>query len=144
MSNLLQLLHIYQAAGAAGPTVDTSVITDHYRYRFSGTCQCNVKIDNDGDFYKSTNTGGYGASAGTYRTSGGGADVWVERSIDSGTLTLDSISTNRLSTLADRFLGVSRSSTGSKLCTVTLSFYDASVGGNLLGTKQITLEAERG
>jgi hypothetical protein len=142
--SLLSLYSLLDDDAGGGPTVDVSVITDHYRFRVSGTCQCNVKLDNDGDHYESTNTGTYGASEGTFRTSGAGNEVFVERSIDSGTLTTDGLAGGRASCAADRILGVSRSTTGSKICTLTLSFYDASSGGNLLGTKQITVEAERG
>lgn len=118
-------------------------MTDHFNYKVSGTCQANVKCDNDGDWYESNNTGGYSTSEGNWLVTGLNSEVWVERTLDVGTLTTDA-GTGRLVCSTDRIFGVSRSSAGSKQCTLTFEFFDAAVGGNSLGSKQIILDAEQG
>ena len=144
MPSLLNLFSLFEDdASGGGPTVDVSVITVHLRYKISGTCVCNVKCDADGDWYESTNTGGYGVSEGSWLTSGLNSEVWIERVLDVGTLTTDPGS-GRLICSSDRIYGVSATAVASKVCTLTFNFYDAASGGNLLGTKQIVLDAEAG
>jgi hypothetical protein len=133
------------AAGASGPTVITTYILSNSNTRTSGLCVAYVKIDADGDFYKSDNTGAYGAATGNWLDSGGSDEVWVARTIDSGTLSTDGIGTGRVQCNTDRALGTTKSTPdGSKACTFTLNFYDAASGGNLLASKQITTTATFG
>ena len=130
-----------RGAGVSGPAVDTSVITDLENFRvFSSPCYARVKCDNDGDWYESNNAGSYSAAEGTWLTSGLNSEVWIERTIDSGTLTTDAGS-GRLACSVDRVFDVQRSTFGAKTCTLTFEFWDAASGGNSLGTKQIVLTA---
>ena len=131
------------AAAGGGPTVDTSVITAHLRYKLTGTCVCNVKCDADGDWYESNNTGGFSTSEGSWLTSGTTSEVWIERTLVVGTLTTDPGS-GRLATTTDRIYGVSATAVGSKTCTVTFEFWDAASGGNSLGSKTVAISAEAG
>jgi len=117
------------------PNVNASTAT-------AGECDCFFKIDNDGDYYESAATGLYGASSGTWLTAGTTSQVWVERTIVSGSLDLDTIGASRVATTTDREIGVTRVAPGFATANVTLDFYDAASGGNLLDTADINLSAE--
>lgn len=109
---------------------------------FISACYTQVKIDNDGDLYKSTNVGGYGSSYETWLDAGLNSQVWVQRVIVAGTLNADAGS-GRLSCVSDRIFGIIRVTGGTKSTTINLNFYDAASGGNLLDTQQVVLLAER-
>lgn len=126
-----------------GPAVDMSVITDLSNFRGTGTCFADVKCDADGDWYESNNAGTFGASEGSWLDNGLNSEVWVERTVDLGTLSTD-WGAGRLICSSDRILGVQQASTGVNEATVTIEFFDADVDGNSLGSKQIVLTADRG
>lgn len=113
-------------------------------YSNSSPCIANVKIDNDGSVYRSNAAGAYGAASQVWLDAGQNSDVWVERTIDAGSLDTDTIGASRVAMTSDRTVGV-QDSNGSfaikATATVTVSFYDAASGGNLLDTATITLTA---
>lgn len=124
----------------SGPEISTTFITNNTQSTSFGTCYARLKLDNDGGVYLSNSFGTYGTSLGDWLVSGLNSEVWVQRSISSGTLDTDSIGAGRVVLSTDRVVGVETSS-GTKACTLTLQFYDAASGGNLLGSKEITLSA---
>jgi hypothetical protein len=129
---------------ASGPTVITTNIQSNSTSRNIGVCVCYVKIDSDGDFYKSDETGSY-SSNGNWLDSGAANEVWVARTITAGTLSKDDIGTGRTSCSSDLEIGTTKSfPDGNKSCTFTLNFYDAASGGNLLASKSITTIATYG
>jgi hypothetical protein len=99
----------------------------------SSPATAEIRIDNDGDLYYSDATGAYGAAEGTWLTQGSTSNVWVERTIVSGTLDTDTIGAGRVSMTTNRFMGVVRSTVGTKTATVSVEFFDAAAGGNSLG-----------
>ena len=109
----------------------------------SGTVYANYKIDSDGSIYKSTSNGGYGSAFETWLDNGNPDDVWVERSLISGTLSTDDIGGSRVQCNSDIEIGVTRSIVGEKAATAQLDFYDSETGGNLLDTATISLSATR-
>jgi hypothetical protein len=123
--------------------VDTSIITAASTLRAVGTATSNVKCDSDGDWYESSNTGGYSTSEGEWLKSGVNSDVWVQRTINLGTLTTDP-GAGRWICSTDREYGVERATQGSKSCTLTFEFFNAASGGRSLGSKQIVISAEQG
>ncbi len=119
--------------------------TSNSTYRF-GTSPCisNVKIDNDGNVYKSDETGAYSGADQQWLDVGLNSEVWVERSIDVGSLDTDQIGAGRVAMTSDRAIGVNDTTplfADTTTATVTLSFYDAASGGNLLDTATVTLTA---
>jgi hypothetical protein len=68
--------------------------------------------------------------------------VWVERTVNSGTLDTDTIGASRVVCSTDRIVGITRSSAGTDTANVTLEFFDAASGGNSLDTATIALSAE--
>jgi hypothetical protein len=89
---------------------------------------------------RSNNAGSYFVD-GVWLVTGLNSEVWVERTLDSGTLTTDHIGSGRLSLVASPISDVRRSTNGFKTCTLTYEFFDAASMGNSLGSKQIVLTA---
>ena len=108
---------------------------------FTPPCIANVKVDSDGDLYRSDETGVY-SSYETWLDAGSNTQVWVQRTIISGTLSTDAGS-SRLACTSDRIFGVTVAgpNTGVKTCVIDLKFYDAASGGSLLDTQRVTLTA---
>lgn len=109
--------------------------------RVGAACQANWKADNNGNKYESNNVGSNTLYQ-QWLISGSTSEVWLERTIVSGSLTLDTIGSGRVISTTDRKLGVTRTTSGFKNCTCTVRFYDASSGGNLLATGSLVLSAE--
>lgn len=101
--------------------------------------QADVRVDNDGDLWESDG-GGTFTSYETWLDAGLNSQVWVERTIISGTLNVDAGS-GRLACTADRVFGVTQSFEGTKTCVIDLDFWDAASGGSLLDTQRVDLEA---
>lgn len=124
-------------------SIDTSVITSNSQVRFGATCTSYVKLDSDGDYYESGNTGIFGSSEGTYLTSGLNSEVWVSYALDSGSsLSVGGSAGTRFALTSDRTFGNTQSSSGTRSSTITFSFHDAATGGNVIATKQITISAQ--
>ena len=130
----------FQTLYPTGPSVSWNGQTIS-NVRFGGACQANWKADNDGSKYKSDNVGTYSFYK-VWLTSGLNSEVWVERTITAGSLTLDTIGASRVIMTTDRQLGVTKTTSGFKTATVTVKFYDAASGGNLLATGTLNLQAE--
>lgn len=131
----MSLLALYSvlATHSTGPTVAMLgiLLTNS---RSSGVCKADVKLGSDGDVYESDNTGAFGASTDTWLDAGSNTQVWVERTISTGTLSTDGIGAGRVAMTSDRTIGVTRSTSGSKQATGNFRFYDAASGGTLLHT----------
>ena len=109
--------------------------------RFDATCYAGVTVATDGGLDSGN------ASNSTYTfyeqwlDAGSNSDVWVERTIISGSLWADAGS-GRLVCSTARNFAVRRTSLGTSVCVIDLKFYDAASGGNLLDTQRVTLSAE--
>jgi len=141
----MSLLALYSvlAAHATGPVVGMLGILMNNN-RGTGICFANIKLGSDGDVYESSPSGAYGASSDTWLDSGLNSQVWVERTISTGTLSTDGIGAGRVAMTSDRIIGVSRSTTGSKQATGNFRFYDAASGGTLLETATWDITATKG
>ena len=123
-------------SGGAGPTVSVTYGGD----AVSGTnnptyAGCTLRAD--GTLYKNTNITGAAPNVSYYEDwldSGSSADVWVSRSITAGDLETDDIGTGRVNCNQQIDLYVEDTDAGasSQNCLLTLNFYDAPTGGNLL------------
>lgn len=111
--------------------------------RQDADCHARYKIDNDQFIYKSDEAGNYGASFEEYVLVGSATDYYVERTINSGSLDVDDIGGSRVNLGTDREIAVIDTTIDGnpKTANVTLDFYDAATGGNLLDTADITLTA---
>jgi hypothetical protein len=136
------LRQLQATMGRSGPVVSPSA-HNIQNARVAADCQANFKVDNDGDEYESDNVGGYGASSGTWLDSGLNSEVWVERTVNSGTLDTDTIGASRVSCTGDQIVGITRTTIGTDNADVDIDYYDAASGGTLIGTQNILLQAER-
>ena len=105
--------------------------------------QAGVYYFTSGQEYSCTDAGSYTVSRGNWLDVGDNADVWVERTIVTGTLTIDGIGGGRNRMTSSRKLEVQRPTNGTSTCTVTVKMYDAQSGGNLLDEATIVLTAWR-
>ncbi len=112
------------------------------RTRAGATCHATLKFDADGDKYKSNNQGNFSAAYKTWLTLGLNSEIWVERTINSGTLAVDTIGGSRVLMTSDRALGIVKTSSGIGTANITVDFYDAASDGNLLATGTLNLSAE--
>lgn len=115
----------------------------HFTFVFpAGLCVSNVRVSSDGNYYESNNAGSYSSADEAWLEAGNAADVWMERTITSGTLTTDDVGASRVNLgSGDYDLGVTAGSGTTKSCSFTLDFYDASSGGTLLDSANITTDA---
>ena len=130
---------------SSGPTVELGNKIHLTFTDLEGVAISNVRLHSNGNYYESNinGDGTFGAADELWLESGSAGDVWVERSITSGTLTTDDIGGSRVSLASGSFtMGVTTVSSGTKTCSFTLSFYDAASGGNLLDTAAITTTAD--
>ena len=103
-----------------------------------------LQINSSGVEWSSNAAGSYNVGRGVWLDSGLNSEVWVERTIDSGTLDVDAgsgrlvLSTTRTYEKHDATIPG-----GSQTCTVTYDYWDAASGGNLLDSVQIVHTAER-
>jgi len=126
------------------PTVDWNGQL-HSTTRNGQVCFSAWKNDNDGGKYVSNNAGAFVAGAyKTWLTAGGNSQVWIERTIITGSLATD-FGAGRQLTNGDKVLMVLDAvATGSpSVATVTIDYWDAASGGNNLATGLLTLRAER-
>lgn len=98
------------------------------------------KVDEDGDLYSKI-TGGSFIAYETWLDVGTNNQVWVERTIISGTLTIDP-GAGRLACTAERIYTVLQVGEGQKVCVIDLKWYDAVSGGSLLDTQRVTLTGD--
>jgi hypothetical protein len=121
---------------AAAPVVTTSS-ANCWRSTDAGVAYANLAFNSDGDEYMNptfpATSPATTVSRGTWLTSGSAADVWVERTIDSGSLSTDP-GTGRHNLATTRTFGVYAGLGGFVTAYVTFKFYDAATGGNLLHT----------
>ena len=112
--------------------------------RGASPCYSGIKIDADNNIYSSGLTGTYvGVHDSDYVKNGTTSQVYVERTINTGALTTDGIGASRVVCSTDRTVECidTDSGAGSVDCNLTVSFYDAASGGNLLDTATYDLSA---
>jgi hypothetical protein len=97
-----------------------------------------VKVDSDGGLYAGTPSYSFYE---TWLDAGSNTQVWVQRTIISGSLNTDAGS-GVLACTSDRAFGVLQSVVGSTTCVIDLKFYSDSGGTQLLDTQRVTLFAQ--
>lgn len=127
---------------ASGPSV---VMADqnHSTFRVSGSpAFASIRVDSDGKWYLDSTNGQntFGTATGTWLASGLNSEVWIERTVNSGSLSFDGIGTGRVAMTSDRLMSIN--TTSMKTVNFTLRFYDAASGGNLLNTANVILSTE--
>ncbi len=130
-------------AQTSGPEVSATA-NGQVNSLLSQTCYAGVQFNTSGEeFEVVASNGNYSQSQGDWLTSGSSSDVWVERSITSGTWNSSDPGAGRLQLSTSRSFRVIRSTTGIQSVTGSFDFWDAASGGNnLQSTSSATYSAE--
>lgn len=134
---------IFAALGtvSSGPTINTAVILSNNTAN-TGICYSRVKLDSNGSYYRSYFNNTYNPTpTGAWLSSGLNTQVWVSRTIQSGSLSVDDIGTGRVALTTIRDMGLVKPNLGTNSCTFTFHFWDAATGGTNIASKQITVSA---
>ncbi len=103
-----------------------------------------LQINTDGVEWSSNSAGTYNVGRGVWLDEGDSSQVWVERTLDSGTLDVDpGAGRLRLDTTRTYEKHDTTIPGGAETCTVTYDYYDAPSGGNLLDSVTLVHTAER-
>lgn len=124
-----------------GPTVIVNPLKTIGDVAPGGTAYAYFGVFADGDLYSSKTGTTPNVSYETWLDGGSNTQVWVERTINSGTLDTD-WGASRVACTSDRVLGVSASGGATQACNVTVDFYDAASGGTLLDSQTLILDAD--
>lgn len=129
----------------SGPTVAPASSGVSYS-GVGATIYARVMFGADGVQYRnaSATSTSMTTSVTTWLTSGLSSQVWVQRTVNSGSLNLDPGS-GRLQLNSDRTFGVQDVTIagGSVSANLTFRFYDAASGGSEIGSCTLTLTANR-
>ncbi len=121
-------------AGAHGGLVVSPLGTSIFNSRVGADCFAGVRFNNDGTEQASDNVGTFNVSRFNWLDQGAAVQVWVERTINSGTLDWMDAGAGRLQLNTTRSFGNTRTTIGMDTTNVTFDFYDAASGGKLLAT----------
>jgi len=141
LQHLFAILGDEAAASLSVIVAPTASVTD---YEFSSTAYAWYQVDSDGDIKTSTTSASPTVVQETWLDAGLNSQVWVEASISGTALEAGSSATgSRLACTSDRKWGYTAGPGVLKAGTLTVNFYDASSGGNLLDTQTVSLSAEQ-
>ena len=136
----------WQVLSAAGPAVSASTIPIYYNRNGAGTCYAIVRFNSNGIEYKNIGADNptMNSSRGIWLDSGLNSEVWVQRTINSGSFNYTDAGSGRLQLSTSRDFGVSKGGPGGiQSCNVTFKFWDAASGGNELDSVTYSIEAEK-
>jgi len=128
--SLMLLYNTLATAHVIGPLV-SALCNGDSNLRFGGTTYAGVKIDNDGEEYEHTNSGGWTSSIGTWLDAGEVGEVWVECIVTLGSWSSWN-GTGRWNCATDNVFQITQTGAGSNSVTCYFKFWDAASGGNLL------------
>lgn len=142
---MMQLLFSLLGGDPTGPVVSVSAQTNDLTSISPANCVAGLRVSSTGIWYLSDNAGTYSTNIGTWLTSGLNSEVWVERTLVTGTLNNSDPGTGRLVCSSNRTYAVIDTTTGGGAvsCEFTLDFYDAASGGSLIGTCTVVLIASK-
>ena len=134
---------IASALGYSGPQVSPSTANVTTNGDFNPTV-AGVDYRTNGTEWSSTASGSYTVSRGSWLDIGGSDEVWIQRTINSGSLTTDAGS-GVLAMTSSRLFAVEDTSYpgGAVTCGLTVKFYSDSGGTTEIGSATFTLSAER-
>lgn len=125
-----------------GPVVSPSS-SAIYEANTDATCFAGVRFHLSGEEdRRHFSTGSYSIDRGDWLDSGLNSEVWVERTINSGSLNAGDAGTGRLVLSTSRAFGLKKTSEGTQSCNITFKFYDAAAGGNELASVTYNIIAE--
>lgn len=119
--------------GGATPTVSLNT-TDVVKASVIGTTYANLRYSSTGEeFENSGRTDNFSTSRGNWLDSGNNSDVWLERTINSGSLDTDPGSGRLIMSTTRDFKVVDSDSGGSDVvCNLDIEMWDAASGGSVI------------
>ena len=142
---MLSGMSVKRSAWASeGPTVSvTSTLVS--RQKATVAAYANIEFNADGteNVNALAGTDTFSLNVGTWLTSGNASDVWVERTVNSGTLDAHDPGTGRKNLGTTQQYGIvdTTLNNGADTAGVTFNFYDAASGGNLLESATVSFIA---
>lgn len=114
--------------------------------RFNNTCYAGVAFQSDENERNNQGSAGDATMDATfiqkYIFGGSAGEVWLLRTINSGSLNSIDPGAGRHQLSTTRKLGIERTSVGMHDCNVTVEFWDAASGGSMLDTVTFDLDVE--
>ncbi len=140
MSSLMRLM---AGLSISGPKVSANTTSPLAEEVINDQCFAGTEFNSDGVENRRDKDDGThpGVTRGTWLDSGLNSEVWVERTINSGTLDNDS-GAGRLVMSTSRQFGVNRQTEGTGSANLTIDFWDAASGGNNLKSYTLIIEAK--
>jgi len=137
--SLMPVLH-----GSGGAPGDSLLLPSHNftNQGFEGTIYSGLRIDADGNLYARQANGGWSQFA-AWLLSGTASDMYVSRTIDSGSLDTDA-GAGPLQLNTDRDYDVQRSIDGEETAVVSFQLSNDSSGSPVLASRTYTFFVERG
>ncbi len=107
-------------------------------------CYAGIQFNSSGEEFKnvSGSNQNFTTSRGNWLDSGSSSDVWIERTVNVGSLDWLDAGSGRLNLGTTREFGIERTSLGTDFLEIDFDFWDAASGGNLLGSSSVDISAE--
>ena len=114
------------------------------RVNFGATCYSGIQIGADGNIDALSESNVWVDTGDDWLLTGTNSEVWVETTLNSGTLYSSSATGTRLACTSDTYWRIRDTSSGDgeETASITIELYDASSGGNLLASNTYALDAE--
>ena len=141
MGNLLILMGVLGSADT-GPTVSPSTANNN-QLNFQAICWSGVRFESSGTETGLHRDNVWHLNRNVWLDSGNAADVWVERTLNSGTFNISDPGAGRKQLNSTRTFALNRTTAGTKTVNVTFDFWDAASGGNNIGSATIQIQAVR-
>lgn len=135
------IVSAWQPLYPSGPQVSLNP-DDKLNLNSNSTCYAGVQYYTNGTEFATSPSGSWNRARGDWLDSGSNNDVWIERTINSGSLNSSDPGAGRFQMNVNRTYRVVRTVVGTHACNLTIDMYDAASGGNLLDSVTYTLEAE--
>lgn len=118
---------------------------DVYNFGITGTIYSGIQLNTSGQEFENAGptSQSFTLPRGKWLNSGSSSAVWVERTVNSGSLNWQDPGTGRLQMNTTREYGVSRTAVGTGTANVTFDAYDAASGGNQLDSVTLDISAEK-
>lgn len=136
---------MHQTWDTEGTGAATVILKDRTisNFRTSGTCHSGIKLGLNGILSTIQNDGGFSAIIGEWLVNGTAANFYVQRTIISGTLEVDT-GAGFLQLNADRTYDNQKSSAGIKTTVVFFEISSDVSGVPIVATATMTFESEQG
>lgn len=131
---------VYASGGGPVVTANTGSVSNN---DMSGPTFANLQYNSSGEEFENSSptSNNVTLSRGNWLDEGLSSEVWIERTINSGSLNNGDAGSGRLQLSTSRLFGNTRVADGQQTANITFDFYDAASGGSLLDTVTFSIQA---